>query len=135
MKIDTNRSPFSAEFLTETLQTLYLLFRPMEVRSARANARYMEKNLDADLELAMGKGAEFELRNYPFWHSRLEKLQKAYDKKTPSGLTQWWFDRRDRVQWATFWVAFVVFLLTVIFGIISSVTGVLQVYAAYRLTG
>lgn len=107
----------------------------MDPRSARDNARYMEKHRNADLELAMGRVARLDLSNYPFWHRQLEVLQRTYGKKTPSGLTQWWFDRRDRVQWATFWVAFVVFILTVVFGVISSVTGVLQVYAAYHVSG
>lgn len=48
-------------------------------------------------------------------------------------MQQWWFDRRDRVQWATFWTAFVVFVLTVVFGIIGSATGIMQVQATYRL--
>lgn len=107
----------------------------MDARAARRNVRYMEKHPDVDLELAMGRCAIFDLQCYPYWHARLKKIQDTYDKKLPSGMTQWWFDRRDRVQWATFWVAFIVFILTVIFGVISSVTGILQVYAAYRLAG
>lgn len=126
-------SPFPPDFLDETLRTLYLLYRPLEVRKARRNRKYMESRLDADLELAMGQRAVFELRNFPYWHERLWEIQKMYDSKTPSGLAQWWFDRRDRVQWATFWTAFLVFVLTVIFGVISSVTGVMQVYAAFRV--
>jgi len=92
----------------------------------------MDKHLDADLELAMGDYANFDLQQYPYWHKRLADIQQVYNTKTPSGLVQWWFDRRDRVQWATFWVAFIVFVLTVVFGIISSVTSIWQVCLAYR---
>lgn len=92
----------------------------------------MEKHLDADLELAMGEYATVELKQYPYWHERLVEIQRVYDSKTPTGYVQWWFDRRDRIQWATFWVAFTVFVLTVVFGVISSVTGIWQVYLAYR---
>lgn len=124
--------PFPDGFVSETLQTLYLLFRPLEPKKARRNIRYMEKHLDADLELAMGEYANVDLQQYPYWHEQLAEIQRIYDNKTPSGFVQWWFDRRDRVQWTTFWVAFIVFMLTVVFGTISSVTGILQVYRAYR---
>lgn len=93
----------------------------------------MEKHFEVDLELAMAKNTVFQLNQYPFWHERLQQIQDLYDKKTPSGLAQWWFDRRNRVQWATFWVAFLVLLLTIIFGLIQSITGVMQVYATFRL--
>jgi uncharacterized membrane protein HdeD (DUF308 family) len=36
------------------------------------------------------------------------------------------------MEWATFWVALVVFILTLIFGVISSVTGILQVIASFK---
>lgn len=93
----------------------------------------MEKNHHLDLELAMAWESSFELNNYRYWNHRLSKIQAAYDKTSPKNMQQWWFDRRDRVQWATFWTAFVVFVLTVVFGIIGSVTGVMQVQATYRL--
>ncbi|KAF7504418.1 hypothetical protein GJ744_002222 [Endocarpon pusillum] len=129
---DPNSDPFPDGFVSETLQTLYLLFRPLDAKKARRNIRYMEKHLDADLELAMGEYAKFDLQQYPYWHEKLAEIQRMYDHKTPSGLVQWWFDRRDRVQWTTFWVAFIVLVLTVCFGIISSITGIWQVCLAYR---
>jgi hypothetical protein len=38
-------------------------------------------------------------------------------------MKQWWFDRRNKFEWATFWTAVVVFILTVVFGLIASITG------------
>lgn len=110
---------------------MYLLFRPLEPHKSRRNVRMMDKNRHIDLELAIAKQASFDLNNYRYWHTRLARIQTAYDRTSPKSLQQWWFDRRDRVQWATFWTAFVVFILTIIFGVISSVTGILQVMAAY----
>ena len=107
----------------------------MDGKMVRRNVRLMEKHPDIDLELAMGNWASFELQSYPYWHERLRQIQNLYDRQSPSNLKQWWFDRRNRPQWATFWVAFVVFVLTVVFGVISSVTGVLQVYASFRSSG
>jgi hypothetical protein len=68
---------------------------------------------------------------FEVWHERLYIIQKAYDESEPSTLSQWWNDRRKKVQWYTFWVAILILFLTVVFGLIQSVTGVLQVYAAF----
>lgn len=73
-----------------------------------------------------------DLANYPYWKERLYKVQKTYDGARPKTLMQWWFDRRNRFEWATFWTAVVVFILTLVFGIIGTVTGVMQVYAAFK---
>ncbi len=35
-------------------------------------------------------------------------LKQVYDESTPKTLSQWWHDRRNGVQWYTFWVAIVV---------------------------
>lgn len=129
---EVHYSPYPPDFVDETLQTLHLLFRPLEPKHAHRNVRYMEKHRDVDLELAMAQHAAFELAKYKFWGPRLAQIQVLYDSQTPHGLQQWFFDRRNRVQWATFWLAFLVLLLTVIFGLIQSITGVLQVVAAYR---
>ncbi len=59
-------------------------------------------------------------------------LKQVFDEATPQTLTQWWFDRRNGVQWYTFWVAISVFCLTMIFGLIQSITGIMQVYAAFH---
>jgi hypothetical protein len=72
------------------------------------------------------------LDHYNIWKERLAIAQYTYDKSKPGRLRQWWFDRRRKMEWATFWVAVVVFFLTLLFGIISSVTGILQVYASFR---
>lgn len=59
-------------------------------------------------------------------------LKQAYDETTPRGLPQWWYDRRNGVQWYTFWTAIVVLVLTVFFGLVQSVEGAIQVYKAYH---
>jgi len=59
-------------------------------------------------------------------------VQRVYDKTKPKRIKQWYFDRRDRVEWSTFWIAVIVFLLTLFFGIISAVTSILQVYATFK---
>ena len=59
-------------------------------------------------------------------------LKQEFDMAEPSTVAQWWNDRRNRVVWATFWVAAMVLFLTVFFGCIQSIEGGLQVYKAYH---
>ena len=53
-------------------------------------------------------------------------LKEAYDEATPRVLSQWWYDRRNNVQWYTFWVAIMVFVVTTTLGIIQCIEGGLQ---------
>ena len=117
--------------LQETLQTLALLIP----RANRDCKKWFERvhRLDAagidkaagDVELlrwARSPG------KYKYWALRLSVIKDAYDTSEPKDLAQWWHDRRRKVQWYTFWVAILVLVLTIIFGLIQSVTGILQVY-------
>ena len=125
------RKLFPDGFLEDTERTLSLLFPPANVETSRRIRRISEKE-GVDIEAAINDHASFDLSNYPFWQERLRHVQRVYDKTKPKRIKQWYFDRRDRVEWSTFWIAVVVFLLTLFFGIISSVTGILQVYASFR---
>lgn len=59
-------------------------------------------------------------------------LKQVFDEAHPRTLAQWWHDRRNGVQWYTFWVAVLVLVLTILFGLIQSIEGGLQVYASFR---
>lgn len=56
----------------------------------------------------------------------------VFDAAEPSTMAQWWYDKRKGSQWYTFCVVIVVLILTVFFGIVQSIEGALQVYAAYH---
>ncbi|KAI4191030.1 MAG: hypothetical protein LQ346_004816 [Caloplaca aetnensis] len=69
---------------------------------------------------------------FNYWKDRILDLYGIY--KSPSvGWAQLWTDRRNPLQWYTFWLAVVILGLTIIFGIISTVTGVMQSYFAYEM--
>ncbi|ETI25987.1 hypothetical protein G647_02764 [Cladophialophora carrionii CBS 160.54] len=122
-------------FIDEVQRTLQLLFPTLERKQIRTTGRYIRR-YRADLEARIDGNEEmdrFSLGNYPVFGERLEKIQKRYNGSKYRLLRQWWYDRRRRLEWATLIIAIVVFLLTVVFGVISSVTGILQVYAAYYL--
>jgi hypothetical protein len=78
---------------------------------------------------------ERSIEHYRIWRPRLAELKAHYDAHEPDGPSQWWHDRRKRVQWWTFWVAVLVLLLTIVFGLIQSVTGILQVRYAAKSIG
>jgi len=70
---------------------------------------------------------------YKFWGERLCLIKQAFDDSEPTNLSQWWNDRRNGARWYSFWGAIVlIVLLTILFGLISSVTGIMQVYIAYH---
>lgn len=122
---------FPDGFLEDTERTFSLLFPPANFETSR-RVRRISKREGVDIEAAIQHHASFDLNNYPFWQERLRHVQHAYDKAKPKRIAQWYYDRRDRVEWSTFWIAVVVFLLTLFFGIISSVTSIMQVYASFK---
>ncbi|KAK6836451.1 hypothetical protein PG987_006946 [Apiospora arundinis] len=115
----------------ETLQTLALLL-PATDRKTR---RWLSCLTSVDKRLAHGGRLKTELRQierFRFWQDRLIMIKQTYDEAQPKTLTQWWHDRRNGVQWYTFWVAILVLTLTIVFGLIQSVEGALQVYASFK---
>jgi uncharacterized integral membrane protein len=77
------------------------------------------------------KSDDRHIERFRYWHDRLVTLKQVYDESQPSTLSQWWYDRRNGVQWYTFWVAIVVLLLTLLFGAIQCVEGAMQVYLSW----
>lgn len=75
---------------------------------------------------------ERRLENFSYWHDRLVILKEAFDESQPKSLAQWWFDRRNGPQWYTFWVAILLFVLALVFGVVQCVEGGLQVAISYR---
>jgi hypothetical protein len=69
---------------------------------------------------------------FAFWRDRLVMLKQVFDEAQPKTMRQWWYDSRNGVQWYTFWVAVLVLVLTVVFGLVQSVEGALQVYVSFK---
>jgi hypothetical protein len=76
-----------------------------------------------------------DIGNFKYWHDRLVILKEGFDSTEPRPVGQWWFDKRKRVQWYTFWIAATVLVLTVFFGLVQSIEGGIQAYAALHPTG
>ncbi|KAF2625647.1 hypothetical protein BU25DRAFT_432621 [Macroventuria anomochaeta] len=120
----------------ETLQTLSLLFPLGDVQTRR----WLEKHATSQgLDTALSfcnplKLTDRQFEEFAFWHDRLVILKQAFNQSRPPTISQWWYDRRNGVQWYTFWVAIVVLILTIFFGLVQSIEGALQVYKAFHST-
>ncbi|KAH7086730.1 hypothetical protein FB567DRAFT_526117 [Paraphoma chrysanthemicola] len=127
---------FPGGFIEEMRRTLTLLF-PQHDRVLQTWLQTQKKQYTIDGQLAENgqlRLDERQLNNFRFWHDRLVILKQAYDESRPATLSQWWHDRRNSVQWYTFWVAIIVLFLTIFFGMVQSIEGALQVYKAYHPT-
>ena len=84
------------------------------------------------MQCAYLRAEDRQIENFKFWHDRIVILKQFFDEAEPSTLAQWWYDRRRGVQWYTFWVAALILILTIFFGLVQSVEGALQVYKAFN---
>jgi hypothetical protein len=71
------------------------------------------------------------LSHFHFWRDRLSTLYTEFCSPPPS-ITQLFNDRRNVLQWYTFWFAVAILALTVIFGMISSITAWLSTKYTYE---
>ncbi|PMD35087.1 hypothetical protein L207DRAFT_497141 [Hyaloscypha variabilis F] len=128
-------------FLEETIQTLALLI-PQSNSNCRSWYKRQQKlnpnQLDSEacnliLDPMLGR----KVSNYKYWNERLDFLYEAFQSSAsqPKSLSQFWNDRRNKVQWYTFWIAVTVLVLTIVFGLIQSITGIIQVNLAYHPIG
>ncbi|KAI1848604.1 hypothetical protein JX265_011542 [Neoarthrinium moseri] len=127
----SSESLFPPGLALETIQTLALLFPSTDGETKRWLSRFTE----VDQRVAQCGRLKTDLRQierFTFWRDRLVMLKQVFDEAQPRSLMQWWHDRRNGVQWYTFWVAVMVLGLTVFFGLVQSVEGALQVWASFH---
>ena len=121
-------------FIIETLSTLALLL-PTHDKSTRKwfRKQLAKYQLDANLiEIGQLNLHERQIVHFKYWHDRLIVLKQYFDESKPRTFKQWWYDDRKRVQW--FWVAIVLVVSTLLFGVVQSIEGGWQVWKAYHPT-
>jgi hypothetical protein len=130
------RPIFPPALIQETLNTLALLLpehdKHIETWFENEKSKALKRGkLPLDplaRECGQLKVEDRDIDKFYYWHDRLVILKQVFDETEPSGIKQWWGDRRKKVQWYTFWVAAVVLALTIIFGLVQSVEGGIQAY-------
>jgi hypothetical protein len=139
-KLIRSSAIFPKGLAEETLQTLALLF-PSKSKDKSLQKWLRSKLLDKRISVRPDpdllnctylrpldrKAAKFE-----YWRSELLTLKEIFDEPRPTSIRRLWNDRRNKVQWATFWVAMLILGLTIFFGVVQSIEGALQVEKAYH---
>ncbi|KAK7920146.1 hypothetical protein PG985_008168 [Apiospora marii] len=138
---DMSSPIFPDGFVNETLRTIALLFPEAQFgRNGTPGGRWFRQKrlkdagslLDSRLtHCGNVQMEERQIERFTYWRDRLVILKQAYDDATPGTISQWWHDRRNGVQWYTFWVAILVLVLTTLLGLVQCVESALQVYKAY----
>lgn len=134
LKHHKDNQVFPCGFVDETLRTLSLLLPQYDATSSKWLIS-QQRILGLDhriIEAGQLKANERQIEKFIFWHDRIGILKQVFDEAEPSTISQWWFDKRRRVQWYTFWTAVIVVMLTLLFGVVQCVEGGLQVYKAYN---
>ncbi|KAI7782623.1 hypothetical protein LA080_013111 [Diaporthe eres] len=130
----SQKSLFPEGVAAETLQTLALLFPTADTETKKwfLKAAATTQLDGRAIQCGRLRSDRRQIENFKFWRDRLVMLKQVFDEAQPRTISQWWNDRRNGVQWYTFWVAVLVLVLTIVFGFIQSVEGALQVYASFK---
>lgn len=130
----SKRTLLKDDLIEETLRTLGVLIPSNDPRS---QGWFEKKQRALSLDSKAGSYGSLnasarQIDQFHYWRDRLVVLKQAFDDSEPNTLASWWYDDRKKVQWYTFWVAAMVLLLTVVFGLIQSASGVVQAWAAVK---
>ncbi|KAF2188447.1 hypothetical protein K469DRAFT_703042 [Zopfia rhizophila CBS 207.26] len=120
---------FSPNFIDETLDTINLVL-PISSPDCNAWVGRATRNSSVDPNLSVRKALN--LGNFFCWGHRLSRLSSIFKQSSPSTVAQFWFDRRDMSKWWGFWLVAITVFLTVLFGLIQSVAGIMQVVVTMR---
>ena len=120
--------------IDETIFTLALLIPSGDKKS---RAWFDKKQRELHLDPKAGSygplnASARQIEKFHYWRDRLVILKQTFDESEPHTLALWWNDDRKKVQWYTFWIAALVLLLTIVFGLIASVSGVVQAWASVK---
>ncbi|KAL6719214.1 hypothetical protein ACLMJK_003451 [Lecanora helva] len=125
---------FPPHLIEETLSTLGLLIPTTDKRS---RTWFHQKQRTLNLDPKAGSYGPLptsarQIEHFHFWRDRLIILKQTFDEVEPHTLSLWWNDDRKKVQWYTFWVAALVLVLTVVFGLVQCAAGVVQAWASMK---
>ncbi|KAJ5390115.1 uncharacterized protein N7496_001183 [Penicillium cataractarum] len=120
-----DRPIFPPGFLEETARTLSLLIPSSNLKCQRW-IRKARRQDEIDLEAAYLPPTSRDLADFPYWGRQLMELRDEYERTEPTTMRQWILDKRKPNQRYTFWIAVIALFLALVFGLIQSVTGIIQ---------
>lgn len=124
------QGPFLPENLIEETKTTLALMLPKGDKRTRKWFFELQKKRQLDpgaIRCESIASNAYSTEHYKYWGKRLVELKYAYDGHQPRSPLQVWRDDRHIVQWWTFWIAVLVLFLTILFGFVQSITGIIQV--------
>ena len=118
----------------ETIRTISLLMPPV---LGEPNPWFRQQQQMHKIDAEAGNcdrlnSSQRQIKNFAYWRDRLVLLKRTFDDAEPRNLSQLWWDDRKKTQWFTFWVAVLVFILTLFFGIVQSVASIVQAWASVQ---
>lgn len=118
----------------ETIRTIALLLPPS---LGKPNLWFQQGQQRHCLDAQAGmcerlNSSERQIDKFHYWRDRLVLLKRTYDEAESKNLTQLWHDDRRKTQWFTFWVAVLVFIMTIFFGVIQSIAAIVQAWASVQ---
>lgn len=118
----------------ETIRSISLLIPPI---LGEPNPWFQQQRKKHLIDAQAGvcdrlNSSERQIEKFAYWRDRLVLLKRTFDDAEPRNISQLWWDDRKKTQWFTFWVAVLVFIMTVFFGVVQSVAGIVQAWASVQ---
>ena len=122
------------DLVDETIRSISLLIPPV---LGEPNPWFQQQRKKSQIDVQAGvcerlNSSERQIGKVEYWRDRLVPLKRTFDDAEPRNISQLWWDDRKKTQWFTFWVAVLVFVMTVFFGIVQSVAGIVQAWASVQ---
>ena len=126
------------DLVDETIRSISLLIPPVLGEPNpwfQQQRKKIQKQSQIDAQAGVCErlnSSERQIGKFKYWRDRLVLLKRTFDDAEPRNISQLWWDDRKKTQWFTFWVAVLVFVMTVFFGIVQSVAGIVQAWASVQ---
>ncbi|PTD05623.1 hypothetical protein FCULG_00000185, partial [Fusarium culmorum] len=124
---------FKEEFINETVRTVHLFFP--KTPHGYASSKYLTwfhhkhgeiKSWQRSLASLNTPTVSRLYNDYPVWNQRLAWVLEASKNQPSMGIKRIWQDDRDLSLWWTRWALITAVFLAVLFGLIQSITGIMQ---------
>lgn len=120
---------YPKDFRLETIRTLDLLFpygdRSTEMWLEESNQPFHRTSSS----YMQARASNFE--EFRYWRRQLVELYHVF-QQPPTTVRQMWHDRRNPMQWYTFWLAALIAILSIVFGSLGTYIGFKQIQLAER---